>query len=379
MNGFMFALLLVAAAALIFGLWPNIQHTLAHAPAGQAAQGPPPGGPIPPPSQLAQMSLSQLVEVLGLSKVMKVDDTFGNTIDRIIIIMAWVLLSGYLSLVAGLFAASFITSSLTAGYLVSFALWILILGGTLRYFLVYVREDTAFIAVEAISGTQHVFLTGLDVKYPTESVHKRNFVDLTMREISEYVTYNTKDGARYSYTYLLLYRPSVNRLPIYRAVNEEDIVREVQAIVRSALSLATLQKLSDELNEGNVASGLEKELLTKLGQGNDDWGHQLEYRFGIDIVNISLSEPTPHDDLIEARQAEIIAKKVRSTADELRKGDPTLSSQEAMNAALMLNKEDISKTVHSYELGAIPKIIGDAVDKAVNAFVNRPASGENRS
>lgn len=325
------------------------------------------------------MSLSQLVEVLGLSKVMKVDDTFGNTIDRIIIIMAWVLLSGYLSLVAGLFAASFITSSLTAGYLVSFALWILILGGTLRYFLVYVREDTAFIAVEAISGTQHVFLTGLDVKYPTESVHKRNFVDLTMREISEYVTYNTKDGARYSYTYLLLYRPSVNRLPIYRAVNEEDIVREVQAIVRSALSLATLQKLSDELNEGNVASGLEKELLTKLGQGNDDWGHQLEYRFGIDIVNISLSEPTPHDDLIEARQAEIIAKKVRSTADELRKGDPTLSSQEAMNAALMLNKEDISKTVHSYELGAIPKIIGDAVDKAVNAFVNRPASGENRS
>jgi hypothetical protein len=306
--------------------------------------------------------------VLGLDKVMKVDDDIGMTIDRIVLLVAWMAITFILIIPTGRWLVSFINPSVVAGWLGGLIPWIILMGFSLPRFLVYVREDAAFIGVDALSGVQHIFQTRLNVKRPWETVHKRNFIDLGLAEISETVTYNTLDGARYAYGYLILYRPSVSRLPIYRAVKQQDIIREVQAIVRSALSIVTLGKTAEQLGSQSIAQELEREVRKHLGQLPDDDGHELEYRFGIDFVNISLTEPQPDKDIIEARQAKIIAGLLRSAMDTLRGEDKELSAQEAANLAAMLNKESITKQVHSYELGTIPAVIDKVADRVVAEF-----------
>jgi hypothetical protein len=332
--------------------------------------GPPPGGPLPSPAQMAQMPLSWLVQVLGLGNVMKVDDVIGMTGGRVFLFAIWSATSGFILVPLGARVMSLVTTWETLWVAGGTLLWLFLISPTLPLFLVYVREDVAFIGVNALGGRQHVFKTGLNIKFPTESVHHRNFIDLTLAEISETVTYNSKDGARYIYRYLVLYRPSVSRLPIYRAVKEEDIEREVQAIVRSALSLETLSYTSDQLGSREIAGEIERRLREDLGQMGDA-GHELEYRFGIDIINVSLSEPTPDKDIIEANQANVVALKVRKSIETLRGQDKDLSAQEAANLAAMLNKENVSKQVHSYEYGNIPAVLESTIKYAVDRVVER--------
>ncbi len=305
-------------------------------------------------------TLTGLVRTLkGLENVVRVDDTINTTFGRGALLFGWVVLSA-LTVPLGALLVSFISDSTLAWVIAAASLWLVVLLPTIGHFLVYVREVTAFIGINAFTGVQHTFTTGLHVIWPWEQVHKRNFINLDMGAISESRNYNTRDGARFGYTYLILYRPNVERLPIYRSVKEGDIVAEVQAIARSALSLGTMERTVEELSSADTAAALERALQEKFGQHNDET-HELEYRFGITFVNISLSEPTPDQDIIEGRQAIVVAGMLRNAADTIRGKDKELSEQEAMNLAAMLNKEKVIKTVHSYELGNVAPFIAQAL------------------
>ncbi|MDO8517741.1 MAG: SPFH domain-containing protein [bacterium] len=307
-------------------------------------------------------TLTGLVRTLkGLENVVRVDDTINTTFGRGAMLFGWVVLST-LSIPLGAWLVSFVSDSVLAWLLGGVLLWVPLLGLTIGHFLVYVREVTAFIGINAFTGVQHTFTTGLHVIWPWEQVHKRNFINLDMGAISESIQYNTKDGARFGYKYLILYRPSVERLPIYRSVNEGDIVVEVQAIARSALSIETMGRDASELSDAATATALERALQEKFGQHNDDV-HELEHRFGITFVNVSLSEPTPNQDIIEGRQAIILAGMLRRAADTIRgKGKGRLSEQEAMNLAAMLNKEQVTKIVHAFEFGNdAPRVVAQII------------------
>ena len=307
-------------------------------------------------------TLTELVQTLkGLENVVRVDDTINTTFGRGAVLFVWVVLSA-LSIPLGALLVSFASDSILAWILAGIILWLAVLLPTIGHFLVYVREVTAFIGVNAFTGVQHTFTTGLHVIWPWEQVHKRNFINLDMGSISESIEYNTRDGARFGYRYLILYRPNVKRLPIYRSVKEGDIVAEVQAIARSALSIETMGRDASELSDAATAVTLERALQEKFGQHNDDV-HELEHRFGITFVNVSLSEPTPNLDIIEGRQAVLLADMLRKAANIIRgKGKGRLSEQEAMNLAAMLNKEQVTKTVHAFEFGSdAPRLVAQII------------------
>jgi len=314
----------------------------------------------------AAMTPKEIVEYFGLLDEIKLDNDIGTTNSRVVAALL-VVAASLLLLPIGARMTSIISESWYAQLFGGVALWLGALSVLLPQLIVSVPEITGLVTVNLFSGTMHAFGTGFQVKYLWEHAKASNFINLRLVPSRNIFTFISRDGVEITYTYVIQYRGRLRLLPIYIRVDKEDIDEALGAIVRFTLSQHILSQTADELRTSESIKVMEAEVSRELGR---DLGHEIEFRYGIDFEVFSLSEPTFGKDYVEATTAVVVTDKLEAAARKLR--DPEglgLTGQSAIDVAMMLNKENVSREVKGLEATDLASIFQKTVNDAVNTVM----------
>ena len=339
---------------------------------GQPAQ---PVGPTSPPatptatapSDLAQKTPKQIAEYFNIQNDIKLDDDFGTSLGRIVVALVLIGLVSFLLFYLGTKFTSFVTDSGTAQTLIGFAVVVFGLSVTIPWVVVVVPEITGLITVDFFRGVLRSYGTGLKFIYPWEQAKRENYINLRLLPLSNKFTFVSKDGVKVTYTYTIQYRGRMRLLGIFIRVDKDEIDDALNAIVRNVISNGVLSKIADELRTGDAVTKLQEDLENALGQRQD--GHVIEYRYGIDIEVVSLSEPTFDEDYTEATTTAAIADKVTKAGKRL-KDDLEVTGQSALDATMMLNKENVKKDIMGFEAADLGRFVKEGLVEGARAIAD---------
>lgn len=320
--------------------------------------------------ELARMTPRQVAAYFNLQDDIKLDDDINSSGGRMVLFVALILVA-FILVPFGARLVSYVSPSFWGQWLMGVALWLAVFLSILKLHLVTVPEITGLVTLDVFRGVMHAYGAGWKIKYLWEQAKDENYINL--RLIPSNGTYElvSKDGVKVKYTYTIQYRGRLRLLPIYIRVDKKDINEALGAIVRSVIAIGAMGKTADHLRSDVEVEGLLKSLREQLGQeGNDANGHEIEYRYGIDIEVVSLSEPTFSDDYIEATTAQVITSKFDSAARKLREGDGGLglSGQAAMDVVLLANKEKIERKVIGIEASDLADKLTGAIKEGIESF-----------
>lgn len=270
--------------------------------------------------------------------------------------------------VAGL--TSHITTSQAGQWLMGLGIWLAVFLSILKLHLISVPEITGLVTLDVFRGVMHAYGSGWKIKYLWEQANDENYINMRLLPTSDSHALVTKDGVKVTFTYTVQYRARLRLLPIYIRVDKEDIDGALDAIVRSAISLKAMGRTADELRSDEKVEEMNQALREELGQ--DGYGHEIEFRYGIDIEVVSISEPTFGEDYVESTTAQVITAKFDAAARKLRESDGLgLSGQAAMDVVLLANKEKIERKVIAIEASDLADKLTGAIRDGINAFTRR--------
>lgn len=320
--------------------------------------------------EFAHMTPRQVVAYFGLQDEIKLDNGINSSGGRMALFIALILAAFFL-IPFGAGLTSRVSSSIPGQWLVGIALWLLVFLTILKLHLISVPEITGLVTLDVIRGVMHAYGSGWKIKYLWEQANDENHINMRLLPTSGTYKLVTKDGINVTFTYTVQYRPRLRLLPVYIRVDKKDIDGALDAIVRSAVSLRAMGRTADELRSDEKVEEMNTALRTELGQ--DGYGHEIEYRYGIDIEVVSISEPTFNEDYIESTTAQVITSKFDAAARKLREGDGGLglSGQAAMDVVLLANKEKIERKVIAVEASDLADKLTGAIRDGINSFAKR--------
>jgi regulator of protease activity HflC (stomatin/prohibitin superfamily) len=247
---------------------------------------------------------------------------------------------------------------------IGFAIWIVLVTGTLRFFMVSVPEVAGLVTINLLSGRLYPYGPGLHFRYPWEQIKEGNYINfrLVKKEIDE--TYPAKDGPELKVKWFFQYRPQLNLLGRYIAVSEEVIDSGLTDVGSSFLSQeigarrTSAESCKRDQNEIEQALRryFEEESIIELFQEGVNLGipceppegeaPTLEWLYGINLVRVGIHDMDYEEKYQKARSSKAISKKLTEIANKLKRGN--ISEKDALNAAMIINK-DIMKHVQEVE------------------------------
>jgi hypothetical protein len=319
------------------------------------------------PAELSTMTPRQIVAYFGMQDEIKLDNEINSSGGRLILFILFIIIS-LLLIPMGARLVSTISTSFYGQWLMGLALGLAFFLSVLKIHLISVPEIAGLVTLDVFRGVMHAYGSGWKIKYLWEQANDENYINLRLVPTKGTYTLVSKDGVEVTYTYTIQYRARLRLLPIYIRTEKTDIDEQLGAIARSVIAVGTMKKNADDLRSDEKVEELNKALRNQLGQ--DENGHEIEYRYGIDIEVISLSEPTFSKDYIEATTAKVITQKFDEAARKLREdGGLGLSGQAAMDVVLLANKENIERKVIGVEASDLADKLSNAVRDGINAFI----------
>lgn len=301
-------------------------------------------------AELAGKTPSEIVRYFDMEDEINISDDVGTTVSRVI---AAVLTVGFFSLTypIGALLVNIISQNGYAHMFGGLALWLTTMAIIIPQLIVSVPEITGLITVNLLAnGKLRSYSTGFQIKYLWEQAKQGNFINLRLIPTSNTLTFVTSDGVEVSYTYTIQYRGRLKLLGIFIRVALGDVNEALGAIARYVISQGVMGKKADELRSDTEVKKLQEKLNDELGQ-TSRFGHQIEYRYGIDIEVVSLSEPKFSKDYIESTTTQVIVDKMNAAGKKLmdKVNGLGLTGQSAADMVAMLNKEAVTKTVTGFE------------------------------
>lgn len=239
------------------------------------------------------------------------------------------------------------------GVFLGTALWILLIGETLAFFLVAVPEVCGLITVNVFQKTtvkdryanQLVYMTGLWFHYPWEQVKEGLFINLRIVHQPFEEDFPGKDGPRTEHKGDIFYRPVPKWLPRYIAVDDTVINRGLIAITSSILSTLTAGRDAVKARKSikffqKKLSGAFRDHDEMLKSASEVVDAELSeeeathsWLFAIDVLTVKLSDVDYEPDFSITLSKEAQAKRISAYAKQLQEDNPNLSAKDAQNIA----------------------------------------------
>ena len=316
---------------------------------------------------LPNMTPREIVAYFGMQDEIKLDNEINSSGGRLVLFLLIIFVS-LLLIPTGARLISTISSSFYGQWLIGLTLGLAFFLSVLKIHLISVPEITGLVTLDVLRGVMHAYGPGWKIKYLWEQANDENYINLRLALTKSTYTFTSKDGVKVTFTSTIQYRARLRLLPIYIRVDKSEIDEQLDQVVRSVVTAGVMKKTADELRSDTKVEELVKSLRSQLGQ--EENGHEIEYRYGIDIEVVSLSEPTFSDDYVEATTAQVITKKFDEAARKLREdGGLGLSGQAAMDVVLLANKEKIERKVIGIEASELADKLSGAVRDGINAFI----------
>lgn len=223
-------------------------------------------------------------------------------------------------------------------------LWIGAMAFLVRPFLISVPEVTGLVTINLLvkigGKTYYCYPTGIHFRFPWEQVKIGNYINLRLITDSKKETYPAMDGPLMQTEWSFQYRPLVDRLDHYIAVDETTINKGLVDVGSSVLSAKIASMKADDCKTSQRQ--IEADLRTQF-EGMTPSPEEL---YGIEMVRVALSDLDYSEKYQRARESERIAAKLREIADKLKRGN--IGEKDALNAAMIING-DIKKSVQEVE------------------------------
>lgn len=236
------------------------------------------------------------------------------------------------------------------GLLLGIAAWFAALAYGHKFFLVSVPEVTGLVTINLITGNLHPYRTGVHFRYLWEQVKEGNYINMRIITKSHEENYPSKDGPLMHVKWSFQYKPPIRSLPQYIAVDETTIEKGLIDVGSSFLSADIAQKeaikCKDEQEE--LENGLKKAFESAKVVDKDGNEKKLEEFYGIDLVRVSLADVDYEEKFQRVRASEQVANRIKEIAKKIREEHPEISQKDAMNTALIINK-DVTKHVQEVE------------------------------
>lgn len=229
--------------------------------------------------------------------------------------------------------------------LIGVSLWFVVMGYTIRYFMISVPEVTGLVTINLFKdGTMRSYPSGLHFAYPWEQAKEGNFITLRLITKSHDESYPSQDGpimiAKWSYQY----RPNLRLLPKYIAVDESTIDKGITDVGSSILSqqIAVKDAIDCKKKQGDIQGKLKelfetKERTESEGRTKTRESSGVEQLYGIDIIKVALADLDYDEEFQKVRSSEQISARLKDMAGKLKEGKQ-ITDKDALNAALIINK-----------------------------------------
>jgi predicted nucleic acid-binding Zn-ribbon protein len=146
------------------------------------------------------------------------------------------------------------------GSLISYAVWVILITRTLKFFLVSVPKVGGLVTMNLYDGYMETYEPGVHFKYPWEQVENDHYI--SMRLVNEHFvkSFPTNDGPKVNLGWTLQYYATIAGLPKYIAVDESKIKGGFEAVGNSYLSDRTAIKTAVEAREAvkELEAGLKR-------------------------------------------------------------------------------------------------------------------------
>ncbi len=247
----------------------------------------------------------------------------------------------------------------------------------LRQYIIIVPEYTMVQARNIFTGALHTYTTQTSIKYLWEQVGDNDFIDARVIIIEGTTLFLTKDGVPLQFTWTVQCRINKQLLGLNLRNTLEGLAKGLADVVENSLTKNLLGKKAKAVRDPEVVRVVEKEIRGELNAllpetpggemtvTTDVENNPIWVRFGIVIELATLGEPQFDKDYREAMTAEAIAEMVKATAAKLVKdvgADPNV----ALNSALILNKENVSRQAITLE--GIDKNLGEVVTSIIKLW-----------
>ncbi|MDO8676450.1 MAG: SPFH domain-containing protein [Candidatus Azambacteria bacterium] len=269
------------------------------------------------------------------------------------------------------------------GSLLGLAIGSILVGSTIKVWVISVPEITGLVTIDLFhQGILHPYGPGLHFRYPWEQVKEGNYINLRLVTQERNETYPSGDGPAILIRWSFQYKPRLEALPTYIAVDETTINEGLINIGSSYLSAKIASLDAEETRKKRPE--IEAELLKKYEpilnrQPNEPLS--VEELYGIDLIKVSLADVDYEKTYQQARTTNIVAKRIKQTAKDLQTkedGTPnTVSDKDALNTALIING-DIEKNVQEVEGEGLQALSGIIMASAKAIGGKGDAKGKNK-
>lgn len=260
---------------------------------------------------------------------------------------------------------------------------LLIIGGLgeFRLFFVNVPKATALITTGIFGGIIHVFPTGLHIRYPWDRYGDGDLINMRTDTIKQTTAFVTKDGITVSYDWSLSFGPYLRLLGLFVRTEPATLENGLSEVALGTLAKLILGKTVEEMRQPETTSKIRDAIDGNVRENTDEMGNTSEERFGLTIEQATLGPPKFSEDYEQGVAARvlrtIIQEDAKRMADEL-----NISPNDALNAVMMLNKEEVKKSVMEVAAGKdvidVLKNLGIGVGKVADKVAKGlQAAGDN--
>jgi len=239
--------------------------------------------------------------------------------------------------------------------------------GGIHAFFVNVPKLAAVITTNKFAGGRnHVFVTGFwgNIKFPWETYsYTEDFISMRPYVLEKTTAFLTKDGVTVIIRWSISIGPVPQLLLLFVRTDSGEMDSAFSEVAESALSSIILEKNAADLRSPSTIDEIYERLEFRLSNGKDRLGNSIEERYGSSVEIPAISPPTFEKDYTEAMMAEVVMGIIEKNAKQMAT-NLGIPPGEALNAVMILNKEDIKKVINEVTAGAnLVEVLKDVLGK----------------
>ncbi|MCI0565325.1 MAG: hypothetical protein MN733_43220 [Nitrososphaera sp.] len=286
------------------------------------------------------------VRKIGVSYELKLTGELGTTPARwaVLVLTILALLWSFLEITSNMLDPPF--------DLLGFVGFLMILAGNggLQAFVVNVPAYSGLLVTNKITGALHVYPAGIHVRFPWDRYSLKDFISVRPDTLEKTTTFQTKDGIPVTYRWGIIIGPSMRMLAIFIRNDMETIKSSLEEIGETALASLIAAKTAVEMRQPQTIEDTCKKLDRLIRKWTDSKGNTIERRSGSSAERATISPPTFSQDYNEGTTTMVLADMVNNAAKRI-EAELHVSPEAALNAVLMMNKENIKKTIAEVTAG----------------------------
>ncbi len=251
-------------------------------------------------------------------------------------------------------------------------------------FIVEVPQLVGVKAINLFGGRVHVFMPGLNIRYPWEQVTQNDYLTLRSGITSRAISTLTADGLVATFKNSMLRWRVFPPLLLLNASHSEETVDKAsedifESVVRKGVSNENLADLNKKLPD--LQEDLEETFHNPTPHYQDAHHSTFEEQYGVVAELVALGSLVYPKDYAEAREGDatmaIYHQRASTMVEQSRPAPgqpPTMTYAQAMDAVMMNAKEAITKNIQEFRLTLdesskdVLKEAGPAVAAAASAF-----------